>query len=110
MEKIIINNMEILCTTVTTGVNSLTAIFYGKTADEAVEIFKSATEFKVAGEVGEPYGFYHNLKFVSATVYEDGSVGVTMHIMSDAEIRLEELEVTQAEQDEAIAGLIGGVE
>ena len=96
MEYITANGVEYACKAVVTGVDSITFSMEGQAVAD------------MAGEDKEIYGTYKNLSFVSATVYEDGSTMVTMHIKSDTEIRLESLEQTQAEQDEVIAELLGG--
>lgn len=108
MEYITANGIEYACKAVVTGVDSITFSMEGQAVADMEKTFRSVTELTVAGEDKEIYGTYKNLSFVSATVYEDGSTMVTMHIKSDTELRLESLEQTQAEQDEVIAELLGG--
>lgn len=108
MEYITANGVEYACKAVVTGVDSITFSMEGQAVADMEKTFRPVMELTVAGEDKEIYGTYKNLPFVSATVYEDGSTMVTMHIKSDTEIRLESLEQTQAEQDEVIAELLGG--
>lgn len=108
MEYITANGIEYACKAVVTGVDSITFSMEGQAVADMEKTFRSVTELTVAGEDKEIYGTYKNLSFVSATVYEDGSTMVTMHIKSDTELRLESLEQTQAEQDEVLAELLGG--
>ena len=56
------------------------------------------------------HGVYSNLTFASATVDAEGLVTVVFHIAQPAELRLAALERSQAEQDDAIAELLGGEE
>ena len=108
MEYITANGVEYACKAVVTGVDSITFSMEGQAVADMEKTFRPVTELTVAGEDKEIYGTYKNLSFESVTVYEDGTVMVTMHIKSDTEIRLESLEQTQAEQDEVIAELLGG--
>ena len=108
MEFVKANGAEYACKAVVTGVDSITFSMEGQAVADMEKAFRQVTELTVAGEDKEIYGTYKNLSFVSATVYEDGSTMVTMHIKSDTEIRLESLQQTQAEQDAVIAELLGG--
>ena len=108
MEFVKVNGVEYACKAVVTGVDSISFSIEGQAVADMEKTFRQVTELTVAGEDKEIYGTYKNLSFVSATVYEDGSTMVTMHIKSDTEIRLESLEQTQAEQDEVLAELLGG--
>lgn len=108
MEFIKANGAEYACKAVVTGVDSITFSMEGQAVADMEEAFRPVTELTVAGEDKEIYGTYKNLYFESATVYEDGTVMVTMHIKSKTELRFESLEQTQAEQDEVLAELLGG--
>lgn len=111
MEYITANGIEYECQTVTTGNNSIYFTMKGQAISSIEAAFKGVTELTVCGEPGgEAYGVYNHLSFESATVYEDGSIQVTMHIPDAMELRLAALEATQVEQDEAIAGLMFGGE
>lgn len=93
-----------------TGSNSISFALADMPIVEVVGKFSNLTELEVSGADLQPYGIYKNLAFASATVDTDGIVTVTFRIASDEEIRLANLEQTQAEQDEVIAELIGGGE
>lgn len=108
MEYITANGVEYACRSVATGISSITFSMEGQAVADIETAFRPVTELTVAGEDKKIYGTYKNLSFESATVYEDGSTMVTMHIKSDTELRLESLEQTQAEQDEVLAELLGG--
>lgn len=108
MEFIKANSVEYACKAVVTGVGNISFSMEGQAVADIEKAFRSVTELTVAGEDGEVYGTYENLSFESATVYEDGTVMVTMHMKSATELRLESLEQTQAEQDEVLAELLGG--
>lgn len=108
MEYIKTNGAEYAYSSVITGIDSISFLIVHQKVADMEEAFRPVTELTVADEDKEIYGTYKNLSFVSATVYEDGSTMVTMHIKSDTELRLESLEQTQAEQDEVLAELLGG--
>ena len=108
MEFVKVNGVEYACKAVVTGVDSISFSIEGQAVADIETAFRPVTELTVAGEDKKIYGTYKNLSFESATVYKDGSTMVTMHIKSDTELRLENLEQTQAEQDEVLAELLGG--
>lgn len=96
---------------VATGTDSISFALTGLEIATAVEKFKPVTDLSVvSGEDLKPYGVYSNLTFVSATVDADGLVTVVFHIARPEELRLTALERSQAEQDDAIAELLGGEE
>ena len=108
MEYITVNGTEYECQSVTTGLDSISFVMAGQEISDIKTSFKDVTALEVSGEDKTVYGTYENLSFESATVYTDDSIRVTMHIKSDTEARLENLEQSQEEQDEVIAELIGG--
>lgn len=95
---------------VATGTDSISFALTGLEIATTVEKFKPVTELSVSGEDLKPYGVYSNLTFTSATVDAEGLVTVVFHIAQPAELRLAALERSQAEQDDAIAELLGGEE
>ena len=95
---------------VATGTDSISFALTGIEIATAVEKFKPVTDLSVSGEDSKPYGAYSNLTFASATVDAEGLVTVVFHIAQPAELRLAALEKSQAEQDDAIAELLGGEE
>lgn len=108
MEFVKANGAEYACKAVVTGVGNISFSMEGQAVADIEEAFRPVAELTVSGEDKEVYGTYENLSFESATVYEDGTVMVTMHIKSKTELRFESLEQTQAEQDEVLAELLGG--
>lgn len=110
MEYIMANGIEYAAKSVTTSINAISFKIEGKTTEEAKTAFQPVTELTVGGEDKVVYGIYNNLSYESVTEYADGTVEVTMHIKSDAEVRLDALEQSQAEQDEVIAEMLGGGE
>ena len=93
---------------VATGTDSISVALTGLEIATVVEKFKPVTDLSVSGEDLKPYGVYSNLTFTSATVDADGLVTVVFHITQPEELRLAALERSQAEQDDAIAELLGG--
>lgn len=108
MEFVKVNGVEYAYSSVITGIDSISFLLMEQKVADIEEAFRPVTELTVAGEDKKIYGTYKNLSFESATVYEDGTVMVTMHIKSKTELRFESLEQTQAEQDEVLAELLGG--
>ena len=109
-EYIIVGGTSYETDFVATGTDSISFALTGLEIATTVEKFKPVTELSVSGEDLKPYGVYSNLTFTSATVDADGLVTVVFHIAQPAELRLAALERSQAEQDDAIAELLGGEE
>lgn len=112
MEIIKANGTEYQCKTVTTGVDSISFTMEGQDLTTIETAFREVTELSVSGVDGATYGTYGNLSFESATVFEDGTISVTMHIKSQLEVRLDNIEESQKTlqtsqeiQDEAIVEL-----
>lgn len=95
---------------VATGTDSISFALTGLEIATTVEKFKPVTDLSVSGEDLKPYGVYSNLTFTSATVDADGLVTAVFQIARPEELRLAALERSQAEQDDAIAELLGGEE
>ena len=109
-EYVIIDDENYKTESVTTGVDSIGFSIADMEIADAVKKFKTVTELSISGEDLKPYGVYSNLAFNSAIVDADGLVTVVFHIAQPEEIRLAALEKSQAEQDDAIAELLGGEE
>lgn len=115
MEYINANGTFYKCKTVTTGINNISFVLEGQNISEIKEVFGNVTSLTVQPnneKETKPYGFYENLVFYSATEYANGDIGVTMHIKSEMEIRMEaiearqdNIEASQEIQDEAIVEL-----
>ena len=110
MEYIKANGIEYATKSVTTGTNSISFTMKKQNITEIEEAFRQVTELTVSGEDKTIYGTYENLVFESATVYEDGTVRVIMHIKTKDELWKESVDSSQAEQDEAIAAMMFGGE
>lgn len=109
-EYVIVDGTSYETESVSTGMDSISFALAGLEIATAVEKFKPVTDLSVSDEDLKPYGVYSNLTFVSATVDADGLVTVVFHIARPEELRLTALERSQAEQDDAIAELLGGEE
>lgn len=106
-EIITVNGVAYTVKNVTTGANSISFVLTNLTIEEAETAFKSAESLTVGTEE-ETYGNYPNVSFESVTKDAEGIVSVTMHILTKEELQIKELQVSQAEQDEAIATLMFG--
>lgn len=107
MEYINVNGKEYQCNT-TTSTNSISFELENEKIADVVEQFEGMTRVEVKGTDKETIGIYENIKFMSATVTAEKKVIVTMDLQNDVNARLDALETSQAEQDEAIAEIIGG--
>lgn len=107
MEIITVNDVSFNTENVTTSCDSISITVSDSTLDVLKEVFSPATSLTVSDIEGNVYGTYDNVKFESVTEYKDGTVMVTMHILTDTEIAIKQLQVSQSEQDEAIAELYG---
>jgi hypothetical protein len=108
MEFIKANDTTYKCQKINTGKNNISLVMEGEEIAGIAESFKKVTSLEVFGDDGKVYGQFEHLDFVSATLYKDETIQVMLHIKTDLEIQIENLEETQAEQDEAIAELYGG--
>lgn len=70
--------------------------------------FREVTELTVGDEQEMVYGQYTDVEYESITISADGSVTVTMHILTRTEKQIKELQESQAEQDEVIAEILFG--
>lgn len=106
-EIITVNGVSYAAQNVTTGANSISFVLKNLSLEEAETVFKDCESLTVGTEE-EMYGNYPNVTFESITKDADGNVSVTMHILTKSELQIKELQVSQAEQDEAIATLMFG--
>ena len=107
-EYVTINGENYKTESVVTGVDTIRFTLPNMEIAEAVEKFKSVTDLSISGKDLKPYGVYSNLTFNSSTVDADGLVTVVFHVATAEEIRIKNLESTQAEQDIAISKLMFG--
>lgn len=108
MEFITANGVEYASKSVTTSTNQIRFVLDGQQIGDIETAFRQVTDLTVSGEDKSVYGTYSNLSFESATVHDDGSITVVMHIPSEQELRMAALEKAVAEHDEAIAEMYGG--
>lgn len=108
-EIITVNGVAYAAQNVTTGANSISFTLTELTAEEAETVFRDCEALTVGTEE-EVYGNYPNVTFESIAKDVDENVTVTMHILTKEEMQIKELQVSQAEQDEAIAVLMFGGE
>lgn len=106
-EKIIVDDIEYPVENVSTGLNFISFVVHDMDMDTAESTFKNVTSILVGAE-GEIYGEYPNVKFESISKNISDKITITMHILTDIEKQYKELEISQAEQDEAIAELMFG--
>lgn len=107
-EYVTINGENYKTESVVTGVDTIRFTLPDMEITEAVEKFKSVTDLSISGKDLKPYGVYSHLTFNSSTVDADGLVTVVFRIATAEEIRIKNLESTQAEQDIAISELMFG--
>ena len=107
MEYITANGTKYECQSIETRTNEISFALKGE-VDTLKSVFKDVTSLTVSAEDDVTYGKYENLRYHAITEYDDGTVEITMKILTDVEIAVENLQKTQAEQDEAIAELVGG--
>ena len=114
-EIIIAGGVEYAAQDVTTSVNTISFKLSGLTADQARESFNNVEVLTVGNGADNIYGEYPNVKFKSVTLEVDGSITVTMHILSETEKQIRELQESQTkiqtsvrEHDEIIAELLYG--
>ena len=116
-EIITAGGVEYIAQSIKTGINTISFKLSGLTADEAREAFKNIDSLTVGSGGEDVYGEYPDVKFSSVTLEADDSIIVTMHIPSDIEKQIREVQKTQKEMqaslrdhDEVIAELLYGGE
>ena len=116
-QYLIINGAEYECKA-SSELHYLLFTFTNKTVNEVKSIFADVTSLEIAGEDKVVYGTYENLKLVSveevlydpttSTDSATSSVVAKLYIKSQMEVDIENLKVTQNEQDEILAELVYG--
>ena len=117
-QYVIINGTEYECKA-SSELHYLFFTFTDKTVDEVKTIFNDVTSLKIAGEDKVVYGTYENLKLVSVeeefnnqesddSVINAITVVAKMYIKTQMEVDVDNLKVTQNEQDALIAKLLYG--
>ncbi len=95
---------------VTTGINTISFTVTDPAAGDVEAVFKEVKELTVGDTKGTVYGEYPDVEFESLTISVDGKVTVTVHILTETEKQIRDLQTSQAEQDEAIAAMMFGGE
>ena len=118
-EIITANGVKYTTQNVETKLNTISFTLQGLTADEAEAAFCDVTSLTVgtSEDIGITYGEYPNVTYESLTKDADNNITITMHIPSKLELQIAELQelqaelqISQAEQDEAIATIMFGGE
>lgn len=107
-EIIIVGGVNYATTKVTTGMNTISFTLSDIAVNDAYAVFKTAESLKIAGEEDVVYGLYSDVKFDHLTIYDNGTIIVTMRIPTELEKRISALELSQTEQDEVIAEMLYG--
>lgn len=113
-EIITANGVEYTAKNVTTGIHTISFTLAGP-VDDPEAAFRETKSLTVGDEEGTDYGRYPDVEYEALTIAADGSVTVTMHILTKTEKDIRELQasqaefqVSQAEQDEVIAEMLYG--
>lgn len=107
-EIITVGSEKYTATKVETGINTISFTFPDLTADEAETAFKNV-EFLTVGDVQDNvYGEYPNVVYKLVTKDADGNVSVSMNILTQEQVQIKELQISQGEQDEVIAEMLYG--
>lgn len=107
------NGRTFACREIKTRINAITLVMENQDRDELEAFFRGVTGCTVHMEGEEkPHGIYTEpdfvLRFHSIATFEDGSVAITMRILTEQEMDLAALKESQAEQDELLAELMFG--
>lgn len=119
-QYVIINGTEYECKA-TSELHYLFFTFSDKTVDEVKDIFTRVTSLQITGDDKIVYGTYENLKFVSVeetfgefvensdeTSTLETFVIAKLYIKSQTEVDIDNLKISQNEQDEILAELVYG--
>lgn len=119
-QYVIINGTEYECKA-TSELHYLFFTFSDKTVDEVKDIFTGVTSLQITGDDKIVYGTYENLKFVSVEEtfgeFVENSDGIStvetfvvakLYIKSKTEVDIDNLKISQNEQDEILAELVYG--
>lgn len=106
-EKITVNGESYTVKNVTTGIETISFTLTNP-EDDPEAAFRGARELTVKDGKGTAYGHYPDVEYESLTIAADGSVTITMHILTETEKKIRDLQMSQLEQDEAIAEILYG--
>ena len=106
---ITVNGMEYNIRKLDVGLNHIQFITNDLTIHNAIDIFKDVDTVSLSkSNSTESYATYENLMFASASVAANGSVTVTMTILSYADIKMKESEKLQSNIEDIVSRLIYG--
>lgn len=111
MEYITANGVEYAAIDVMTSMDSISFTLEDHEVSAIKNAFTTVTELTVSGEDKEVYGTYTDIKFQSITEFDNGNIRVTMHIKSEIEKRLDDLDAKHeinAGAIEELAAIVGG--
>ena len=121
-EIITANGVKYTIQNLNTGLNTISFMVQGLTVADAEAAFRNVVSLTV-GIIGTDeaedivYGEYPNVIYESVTKNADDEITITMHIPTKIELQIaelqesqEEIQISQAEQDEAIATMMFGGE
>ncbi len=106
-ETITANGVSYTAKNVTTEINSI-SFTLANPVENPEAAFREVKSLTVGDGQKNVYGQYPDVEYESLTTAADGSVTITMHILTKTEKQIKELQVSQAEQDEAIAAMMFG--
>ena len=116
-EIITANGVKYTVQNLITTQNAISFMVQGLTTDEAETAFRSVESLTVGANEETVYGEYPNVIYESVTKNADDEITITMHIPTKIELQIaelqesqEEIQISQAEQDEAIATMMFGGE
>ena len=121
-EIITANGVKYTVQNLNTGLNTISFMVQGLTVEDAEAAFRNVESLTV-GTIGTDeteytvYGEYPNVTYESITKDAEDNITITMHIPTKMELQIAELQesqaeiqISQAEQDEAIAAMMFGGE
>lgn len=106
-EIITANGVEYAVKNVNTGINTISFTLL-EPMDDSEAAFKETKSLTVGDTKGTAYGQYPDVEYESLTIAADGKITITMHILTNTEKAVKELQVSQAEQDEVLAEILYG--
>lgn len=109
-EIITAGSIKYTATNVSTGLNTISFTLSDMATDEAEAAFRNVESLTVSDEQDNVYGEYPNVVYESVTKDAAGNVSVSMHILTQDQVHIGELQVSQDEQDAAIAAMMFGGE
>ena len=120
-EIITANGVKYTTQNLKTGLNTISFTVQGLSVDEAEAAFCNVKSMTVGISEDEGvvsvYGEYPNVTYESLTNDAEDNITITMHIPTKMELQIAELQesqaeiqISQAEQDEAIAAMMFGGE